>query len=1044
MKTIINKLLFILLFLFSFNNFVLADNTLEDNELHAVLSIITNFILDSSYTLSPPTLTSDTPTQTIEDNTTIEVNGAVGSTVYLNGEYVGIIGENGTFSIVLPLIMGENNFEFTLKDATDRESEALHISIIKLDAIKPLIVLKGLNPQIIEFTTPYVELGANAYDYTTSNLDSSIKIDSTSVTTNIIGDYNVTYDVEDEGGNQADRVTRLVQVRDRIAPVFTNEDNVSVAENQTTAIRLAATDKANDLIYSIDDNDSFDVDETTGVVTFKNPPDYEQNTNYHFTATVTDGSNNKTEQNVTINVTNLDDTAPIFHNDDNVSVEENQQFAIELNVTDANYITYSISGVDSGSFDITTTGVITFVSFPDYEDKISYTFTATADDGINTTDQNITINIINIDDSDPIFHNSDTATVDENQRDAINLNATDDFGTVIYSIATGYDSAYFTVNTSTGVVTFKQDADYEHKVTYTFVAIASDGTNSANQKVTITVTNLDDTAPVFTNGDTVSVAENQTDAIDLDATDDFNSPLTYSISGGDYESFEINSSTGVVTFLTAPDFESGITQYTFTATVSDGFNEAHQNVTINVTNLDDTAPIFHNDDNVSVEENQQFAIELNVTDANYITYSISGVDSGSFDITTTGVITFVSFPDYEDKISYTFTATADDGINTTDQNITINIINIDDSDPIFHNSDTATVDENQRDAINLNATDDFGTVIYSIATGYDSAYFTVNTSTGVVTFKQDADYEHKVTYTFVAIASDGTNSANQKVTITVTNLDDTAPVFTNGDTVSVAENQTDAIDLDATDDFNSPLTYSISGGDYESFEINSSTGVVTFLTAPDFESGITQYTFTATVSDGFNEAYQNVTINVYDVPEAQAPKKTGQTVSYDENGQVIGDNSLKDDGYYKAGFEYSYTRYDDGTVLDTVTSLMWADDDAVKTVTKPWITSESYTDGNYHNTAGDTATNYCEDLELSTYVDWRLPTRKELQEINLASTHAPSIDGEFQNTADAYYWSSTSRASSENNAWYVDFNEGSSNSVSKDAEHYIRCVRVSE
>ena len=63
-------------------------------------------------------------------------------------------------------------------------------------------------------------------------------------------------------------------------------------------------------------------------------------------------------------------------------------------------------------------------------------------------------------------------------------------------------------------------------------------------------------APVITNTSTsISVAENQTSAFTITATDADNDSLTYTISGTDASLFSVSSS-GVVTFNTAPDFEN--------------------------------------------------------------------------------------------------------------------------------------------------------------------------------------------------------------------------------------------------------------------------------------------------------------------------------------------------------------------------------------------------------------------------------------------------------------------------------------------------------
>ncbi|MDC0407655.1 autotransporter domain-containing protein, partial [Candidatus Thioglobus sp.] len=119
------------------------------------------------------------------------------------------------------------------------------------------------------------------------------------------------------------------------------------------------------------------------------------------------------------------------------------------------------------------------------------------------------------------------------------------------------------------------------------------GTDVAANVVTATPTSgatiiVDNTAPSISSSATASVAENQTSAIDVDATD----AITYSISGTDAASFSINSTSGIVTFNTAPDYETK-TSYTFTATATDvAGNTSTQSVTITVTDVDDASPIL--------------------------------------------------------------------------------------------------------------------------------------------------------------------------------------------------------------------------------------------------------------------------------------------------------------------------------------------------------------------------------------------------------------------------------------------------------------------
>ena len=87
---------------------------------------------------------------------------------------------------------------------------------------------------------------------------------------------------------------------------------------------------------------------------------------------------------------------------------------------------------------------------------------------------------------------------------------------------------------------------------------------------------------------TFSVAENQTSigtvtATDVD-TDD--SSITFSVSGSE---LSIGSSSGVLTFNSAPDYETK-SSYSATVTASDGANTTNQNIIVNVTDVNDNSP----------------------------------------------------------------------------------------------------------------------------------------------------------------------------------------------------------------------------------------------------------------------------------------------------------------------------------------------------------------------------------------------------------------------------------------------------------------------
>lgn len=101
----------------------------------------------------------------------------------------------------------------------------------------------------------------------------------------------------------------VVLPTDTTPPMFTSDDNVTVDENQISAITLVATD-INTVTYSISGADavSFTVDASSGVVIFNIAADYESKNSYTFIATATDTASNTNTQTVTINIQDINET----------------------------------------------------------------------------------------------------------------------------------------------------------------------------------------------------------------------------------------------------------------------------------------------------------------------------------------------------------------------------------------------------------------------------------------------------------------------------------------------------------------------------------------------------------------------------------------------------------------------------------------------------------------------------------------------------------------------------------------------------------------
>ena len=115
--------------------------------------------------------------------------------------------------------------------------------------------------------------------------------------------------------------------------------------------------------------------------------------------------------------------------------------------------------------------------------------------------------------------------------------------------------------------------------------------------------------------------------------------------------------------------------------------------------------------------------------------------------------------------------------------------------------------------------------------------------------------------------------ANNDVNINTIENINTATTITSSNSATVNENQTTAITITATDVDGDTLIYSISGTDASSFNIDSSTGVVTFKNTPDYETK-NSYSFIVTVSDGVNEVSKDIIVNISDTYEEITPPST--------------------------------------------------------------------------------------------------------------------------------------------------------------------------
>ncbi|HVI92238.1 MAG TPA: cadherin domain-containing protein [Dongiaceae bacterium] len=455
--------------------------------------------------------------------------------------------------------------------------------------------------------------------------------------------------------------------------------------------------------------------------------------------------------------------------------------------------------------------------------------------------------------------------------------------TFYFDTASGHTAGDFSfVATQSVTATTQETFHYYTQDSFGQTETATPQTEPGGANLVITVNNVMH-PPIITSGATGTEAENtaasnvvyKTVASDADGH-----TLTYSISGTDAALFHIDQNTGAVTFINSPNYENPLDSgkdnvYNITVDAYDAVNNQHatQAVAITVTDVNE-APAFtsgttgNENENAPISTQAYQAAAVDPDAGDKLTYSLSsGGDNSKFNIdANTGVVTFKSSPNYEspgdsnsDNV-YNITVHAKDtaGHDVT-QNVAITVNNVNEA-PTITSGASASENENTPVATQVykvTATDpDAGTILtYALDSGGDNDLFNINSSTGVITFKNAPDYENPLdsnddnNYQIVVHAKDGVNDVTKAVTITVNNVNE-APsavadtIYTNLTTGIVVESAW--LTFNDTDPENNSLTVSaISNASGLTDSFNGSTHEVTINS---FSGG--SHSFDYTVNDG--------------------------------------------------------------------------------------------------------------------------------------------------------------------------------------------------
>jgi hypothetical protein len=870
-------------------------------------------------------------------------------------------------------------------NAGNKSEQPVTLDINNLDEIAPTITSddtavavdenSGAEQLIYTATADdSLDISAGVTFSLTEGSDAALSIDASTGAVTLATDpdhetqaqYSFSVIATDAAGNasEAQLVTLDINDLDDTAPTITSAVTAEAIDENPGAGQVIYTVTADDsadvadtpIAYSLAEGSdtALSIDASTGAVTLATDPDHETQAQYSFSVIATDAAGNASEaQSVTLDINDLDEVAPAVTSGDTAeAIDENSgagQVVYTATADDsadvaATPITYSLAeGSDTALSIDASTGAVTLTTDPNHETQAQYSFAVIATDAAGNASeaQSVTLDINDLDDAAPTVTSGATAVaIDENSGagqviyTATSTDLGDDVADtpIAYSLAEGSDAA-LSIDASTGAVTLATDPDHETQAQYSFSVIATDAAGNASeaQSVTLDINDLDDAAPTVTSGATaVAIDENSGagqviyTATSTDLGDDVaDTPIAYSLAEGSDAALSIDASTGAVTLTTDPNHETQA-QYSFSVIATDaaGNASAEQAVTLDINDLDDTAPTITSAVTAeAIDENSgagQVIYTVTADDSadvadTPIAYSLAeGSDAALSIDAVTGAVTLTTDPDHETQSQYSFAVIATDAAGNASeaQSVTLDINDLDDAAPTVTSGATAVaIDENSGagqviyTATSTDLGDDVADtpIAYSLAEGSDAA-LSIDASTGAVTLATDPDHETQAQYSFSVIATDAAGNASeaQSVTLDINDLDDAAPTVTSGATaVAIDENSGagqviyTATSTDLGDDVaDTPIAYSLAEGSDAALSIDASTGAVTLTTDPNHETQA-QYSFSVIATDaaGNASAEQAVTLDINDLDDT-APTITSAVTAeaIDENsgaGQVI-------------------------------------------------------------------------------------------------------------------------------------------------------------
>ena len=700
--------------------------------------------------------------------------------------------------------------------------------------------------------------------------------------------------------------------------ITSGRTEISVDENTTGTLGTyrGTDDEGHAFTFEVDGDDyqffeiydDPNVDDDPGILTFKLPPDFEDEGDRDNVYEIEVGIFELlagTHIDVRVTVNNVNE-APEISGRAHVVIEENAtDYVGRYSATDpegASTTWLPLSGRDAGDFDFDdSTGdlELRLANVPDYDaptdhnrDNVYEVTLRSSDDGLPslTGEFKVTVAITGVDEI-PVITGSASIEVAEGTpiTPTARYSAIDPEGGTVILSHSGDDADDFSFNNGVlaflGTPDFESPADADTNNVYDVTIEAADASDAATLEVTVTVMNEDEAGTLSLSSEQPQVGTELTATL-TDPDGGLTARLwTWARSPNASTWTDISSAPGG----RYTPVEADENQYLrVTVSYEDGHAAGK--------GLDETAddrvrpapimnepPVFDSTTMTrEVDENTPAgrpvgspvqATDPDAADQGKLQYRLEGFDAGSFDIgADTGQIRVgaTTVLDRESKDSYTVTViAADPSTATARTDVTISVLDVNEP-PVATN---AQVDTNEDTPITIDILDyvndpENGDLTVSVHGTPMRGSVEIDPSANTVTYTPRADTNGIDTFTYSA--SDDDNPSNRAtISIRVIAVND-APRFTETDperTVSQTAVEGDNVGapVAATDIDDAPLalTYSLSGSGASSFEIEEHTGQIKVGPGAVLDAtNQPEHMVTVTADDGKNDGRASVEVTI--------------------------------------------------------------------------------------------------------------------------------------------------------------------------------------